>query len=113
MAAANGLRWALLFCNLVVLGLSVFGLLRGSLASLIVSIILIIWSAVGMFGIWKEKLVLTKANMGLFVLWICIYIALVVTFFYYGDWTGGGINIAFVLFGLIALFINYKYVKVM
>jgi hypothetical protein len=41
-----------------------------------------------MFGIWKEKLVLTKANMGLFVLWTCIYIALVVTSFYYQSYHG-------------------------
>lgn len=117
MTAVDGkggkaVKFGLLFCNICVFGLSVFGLLRG-LFSLIISIVLLVMSGVGMWGIWKERRLVCKVNYGLYALWILLYILFAVLSFLWIRPVDGGINIAFALFGGIGGFLNHKYVKML
>ena len=54
MADSQALKWFVLACNFIVFALSIFGLLRG-VYSLILSLILLIYSGVGAWGIWKVR----------------------------------------------------------
>jgi hypothetical protein len=56
MAESQALKWFVLACNLVVFALSIFGLLRG-VYSIILSVILLVYSGFGAWGVWKVRVI--------------------------------------------------------
>ena len=79
--------------------------------SLVLSVFLLILSAVGFWGVFKNKLVLGKVNYGTYAYWTLIYAILIILSFVWNDPTAGYINIAFLIFGVLGGWCNHKYVQ--
>ena len=106
----QGFRNATLFCNFCIFGLSVFGLLRG-VVSLVLSIVVLVLSGVGFWGVYQNKPFIGKINYGTYAAWIAIYILLIILSFVWGDLTAAGINVAFAVFGVLGGWCNHNYVQ--
>jgi hypothetical protein len=112
MEPVHKYKWAVLFCDLCILALATWAITYGvGLVSLVLSCIVVLYTLVVMFGVFKLWPKFVTANVGLFVLYGVLCVLVMILQFLGGDSLAGFIEIVFIIFAAGSVFLNLGLIK--